>query len=414
MDYKSVFRSRLVSALAAVGLSLVTGCATSTAVHAPRNYIPVDEDAPRSELREISTKTDEPLDFARMLNRVLCADPLLAKATEAFRPRQNVEQLSVGDILNISVSDGEEFSGNVEIGPNGDLDIPYLAPIAADGLSLRELEDKLAHRLVRDGFYKRGFAVVTIERMSTGPRRVAVGGAVFVPGVFVLNDRAPTSIRDLEDNAYGDKLTEPTVANAILRAAGIRPDADIANVVLVRNGERSVLDLSGAFDGKPIENPVVMSGDEIIVPSRGCFQEKLARVSAVTTPGVRLYMSNLTQPASSNAQSAIGRDSINFPYGTRLLQAVVSANCVGGAHVTNANRYVVFMTRDWESGRTVVVERPIEALVRRADRDHFNPYLQEGDALACYDSAVTNARDVLDMLSDAFAPAIFARGIIGD
>ena len=255
---------------------------------------------------------------------------------------------------------------------------------------------------------------MTVERLTTGPRRVAVSGAVFQPGVYFMNDRSPDSVSDLEEAAFGDNAPGATVSEALRRSAGIRPDADIANVVLIRNGERHVLDLSGAFDGAPIENPVILAGDEIVVPSRGCFQEKLARPSAVTAPGVRLYMSNLTQPASSNSQSAINRDAINFPYGTRLLQAVVSANCVGGAHVTNANRYVVFMTRDWETGRTVVVERPIEALVRRADRDNFNPFLQEGDSLACYDSAVTNARDVLDMISDAFAPAIFARGLLGD
>lgn len=400
-----------IFSLAALTLA---GCATSTAVHEPRNYVSVNHDGPRAELREITSKSDEEADVARILNRQRCADPLLAKASTRFTSRLDTDELSAGDILRIKVADGEDFSGTVEIGPDGAVDLPYITPVAADGLTLQALEDAISHRLVRDGFFKRGFAVVTAERLSTGPRRVAVSGAVFKPGVFFLNDRSPDSVSDLEENAFGDNAPGATVAEALRRAAGVRPDADIANVVLVRDGERSVLDLSGAFDGRPMENPVVLSGDEIIVPSRGCFQEKLARASAVTAPGVRLYMSNLTQPASSNSQSAINRDAINFPYGARLLQAVVSANCVGGAHVTNANRYVVFMTRDWETGRTVVVERPVEALVRRADRDNFNPFLQEGDSLACYDSAVTNARDVLDMLSDAFAPAIFVRGLIRD
>jgi len=71
------------------------------------------------------------------------------------------------------------------------------------------------------------------------------------------------------------------------------------------------------------------------------------------------------------------------------------------------------MTKDWDSGRTIVVERPVEALVRRADRDNFNPFLQEGDALACYDSAVTNARDVIRMIGEVASPAIFTRGLIG-
>ena len=404
-------RAVLISAMCAL---MTAGCVTSTAVHEPRNYVPANEDGQRAELRKIKSKHIEHVDLARTLNRQRCSEPLLERASASFSTELDRDQLSIGDILRVDVSDGDEFSGTVEINASGAVDLPYLNPIVADGLSLAALEDQIAHRLVRGGFYKRGFAIVTVERLTTGPRRVAVSGAVFQPGVYFMNDRSPDSVSDLEEAAFGDNAPGATVSEALRRSAGIRPDADIANVVLIRNGERHVLDLSGAFDGAPIENPVILAGDEIVVPSRGCFQEKLARPSAVTAPGVRLYMSNLTQPASSNSQSAINRDAINFPYGTRLLQAVVSANCVGGAHVTNANRYVVFMTRDWETGRTVVVERPIEALVRRADRDNFNPFLQEGDSLACYDSAVTNARDVLDMISDAFAPAIFARGLLGD
>ena len=392
---------------------MTSGCVTSTAVHEPRNYEPLTKDGPRAELLKIQSKRKERIDFARVLNRQRCADPMLAKAVASFSSDLDRDQLSISDILRVEVSDGEEFSGTVEINASGSIDLPYLEPIVVDGLNIQTVEDLIAHRLVRGRFYKRGYVSVSVERILTGPRRVAVSGAVFKPGVMFLNDKSPESVSDLEKSSFGDSSPGATVAQALQRAAGIRPDADIANVVLIRNGERHVLDMSGAFDGKPIENPVILAGDEIFVPSRGCFQEVLARNSAVTAPGVRVFMSNLTQPASSNAQSAINRDAINFPYGTRLLQAVVSANCVGGAHVTNANRYVVFMTRDWETGRTIVVERPIEALVRRADRDSFNPFLQEGDALACYDSAVTNARDVLDMFSDAFAPAIFARGLLG-
>lgn len=400
--------------ICAISALLANGCATSTSLHQPRNYHSVNDIGSRAELAKINSKRDGQVGLAQELNRQRCSSPMLPRSNTTFASNLDQGLLSLGDILRVEVSDGKDFSGTVEITPSGKIDIPYLEPIQADGMTLKSLEDQVAHRLVHDGFYQRGFAMVTIERLATGPRRVSVGGAVFQPGVFFLNERSPESIRELEESSFGESASGATVSQALKRAAGIRPDADISNVVLTRKGERHVLDLSGAFNGSPIQNPIVLAGDEIFVPSRGCFQETLARSSVVTAPGVRLYMSNLTQPASSNAQSAINRDAMNFPYGTRLLQAVVSANCVGGAHVTNANRYVVFMTRDWDSGRTIVVERPIEALVRRADRDNFNPFLQEGDSLACYDSAVTNAREVLDMLSDAFSPAIFARGLLGN
>jgi hypothetical protein len=136
------------------------------------------------------------------------------------------------------------------------------------------------------------------------------------------------------------------------------------------------------------------------VPSRHCFQAKLARPTPITPPGVRVYMSNLTQPALNNASSGIGRDQSNLPYGTRLLQALFSANCVGGAKVTNAHRGAVLVSVNPETGESEVIERDIEALIRRPDRDLYNPVILPNDAIACYDSAVTNAREVLRSLGD--------------
>ena len=46
---------------------------------------------------------------------------------------------------------------------------------------------------------------------------------------------------------------------------------------------------------------------------------------------MRVFMSNLTMPATGNNPSAIDNYATNLPYGTRLLQATASANCMGGA-----------------------------------------------------------------------------------
>lgn len=52
------------------------------------------------------------------------------------------------------------------------------------------------------------------------------------------------------------------------------------------------------------------------------------------------------------------------------------------------------MSRNPVTGVSVVIERRIEDTMTRADRDEFDPYLLPGDAIACYDSAVTNIADV--------------------
>jgi polysaccharide biosynthesis/export protein len=169
-----------------------------------------------------------------------------------------------------------------------------------------------------------------------------------------------------------------------------------------------VFDMTGALNGGPMDDPLLVAGDRVHVPSRGCFQMALARPSRITPPGIRVFMSNLTRPASSNATSAIGEYSTKLPYGTRLLQGLVSANCVGGIQATNAQRWGVLISRNPVTGDSEVVARSIEDMVRRADRDDFNPVLLPNDAIACYDSHVTNARDVIAMVSEAISPALNA------
>jgi polysaccharide biosynthesis/export protein len=167
-----------------------------------------------------------------------------------------------------------------------------------------------------------------------------------------------------------------------------------------RSGRTQSYDLTGFLTGQPVDDPLLVDGDEVTVPSRHCFQDALARPTPITQPGVRIYISNLTTPALSNANSGVGRDQSNLPYGTRFLQALFSANCVGGAKVTNADRTAILVSTNPETGESEVIERSIEALIRRADRDSYNPIVLPNDAIACYDSTVTNIREVLRSLGD--------------
>jgi hypothetical protein len=152
--------------------------------------------------------------------------------------------------------------------------------------------------------------------------------------------------------------------------------------------------MRGVFEGRNAVDIMLLTGDEISVPSRECFQEDLMRPSPISPPGVSMFLSNLTQPATSNATSAVGRDVREMPYGTRYMQAVIDTNCVGGARATSADRSAVLFSRNPITEVSVVIERDIEDLLRRADRDDYDPFLLPGDSIACYDSTITNVGEV--------------------
>ena len=109
---------------------------------------------------------------------------------------------------------------------------------------------------------------------------------------------------------------------------------------------------------------------------------------------MRIFMSNLTAPALSNAQSAVGSDATRLPYGSSLLDSAISANCIGGTHQANASRSIVMVTRNYGSQRQLVIRRSINQLLANSSDPSVNPYVMPNDGVACYDSQFTNFRDV--------------------
>jgi hypothetical protein len=89
---------------------------------------------------------------------------------------------------------------------------------------------------------------------------------------------------------------------------------------------------------------------------------------------------------------------------------LVNANCVGGSRATNAGRYGVLISRNPKTHRTEVIQRSIEQLVLSADRDEINPYLMPDDAIACYDSAITDAREIASFVNQLLVPRRTWRG----
>jgi len=229
---------------------------------------------------------------------------------------------------------------------------------------------------------------------------VHVSGAVFEPGAAEINGKTAETTDKLRQTASGDLHNNRTLSAALRGVAGVRPDADIQRIVIRRDNRRYRVDMKPAATGERFFDPYMLADDEVEVPSMTCFQPGLARSTPITRPGIKANLSNLTVPALHNASSAIDDDVREMKYGTTLLQAVFRMNCVGGIAATNANRHVVLASKNPLTNRMEVIRRPIEDLIRRADRDAHNPILMPGDSIGCYDSTVINVRDVLSSFSD--------------
>ncbi len=303
------------------------------------------------------------------------------------------ERLTRNDLLDIRVGDDETFNGSYVVSRDGTLKLPFLSPIRAQGRTTNQVEDEIARQLIaQDFFVERPRLSVRVADLASVT--VGVSGAVFDPFAVEIGGVEGDRIDTVRQGALGASTEARNLSAALRAAGGVRPDADISGVQVRRDGKVYSIDMRGVFEGQNAVDIMLLTGDEVSVPSLGCFQENLMRPGPISPPGVSLFLSNLTQPAAGNAVSAVGREVREVPYGTRYLQAVIDTNCVGGARASSANRSSVLFSRNPVTDVSVVIERDIEDLLRRADRDDYDPYLLPGDAIACYDSTLTNVAEI--------------------
>lgn len=338
----------------------------------------------------------------------LLADHSVTRASIQASP----DQLAEGDRLQLNVAgDKDQLTGSYIIAANGRIMLMGRIGILAAGKSLPELESEIARLLISRRLIKPIANGVSLKQVELASVSISVSGAVFEPGTVRVGERK-ADIRNLNVSnvVSGDLNTGRMLSTALRAAGGIRPDADPSEIYLIRGSNWSRIDMRGAMDGTLSNDLSISSGDRIFVGSVGCLNEELVRPSPITAPGIRIFMSNLTRPAASNAASAIGKEATSLPYGTRFLQGLVSANCVGGSAM-NAGRSAVLISRNPVTKQSVVISRSIEQLVRSADRDDYNPYLMPGDAIACYDSLAMNLRDVVGMATETASPFLLFKNL---
>jgi protein involved in polysaccharide export with SLBB domain len=346
-----------------------------------RQRNPIQQIVPSETSAEMNTGTCKPFAGGR------------TRAAAALRG----ERLSRNDLLDIRIAEDETFSGGYVISRDGQVKLPFLKPIPAQGRTTGQIEADIISALLAEAFYDDP-PRVSVRVADFASVSVGVSGAVFEPHIVEIGGVQGADLDGRRQDALGASTEARNLSAALRAVGGVRPDADISAVRLKRGTQVYTLDMRGAFEGQNAVDVMLLTGDDISIPSRDCFQDTLMRPGPISPPGVSLYLSNLTQPVQGNASAAIGQTVREVPYGTRFLQAVIDSNCVGGARATSAARSALLFSRNPVNGVSLVIERDIEGLLRRADRDDFDPYLLPGDALACYDSQVTDVAEIARIL----------------
>ena len=151
------------------------------------------------------------------------------------------------------VEDRDNESQRLRVNDNGELEVPYIGLVPAQGKTCRELAYTIKSALEKE-YYYHATVILAVDRVSDKSR-----GKVYVYGA--VKGQGPQEIPPNE--IY-------TVSKAVIRAGGFGDFADKRKVKITRkDGQDMVVDLKRVIEQGHTEDDVVLRpDDQIYVPQR--------------------------------------------------------------------------------------------------------------------------------------------------
>ena len=151
------------------------------------------------------------------------------------------------------VEDRDDKSERFRVNDSGELEVPYVGLVTAQGKTCKELAYTIKAALERE-YYYHATVILAVEKVSEKSR-----GRIYVYGS--VKGQGPQEIP--ADESY-------TVSKAIIRAGGFGDFADKRKVKVTRKGGKDfVVDLKNVIErGKSDEDVVLQPDDQIYVPQR--------------------------------------------------------------------------------------------------------------------------------------------------
>jgi polysaccharide export outer membrane protein len=173
--------------------------------------------------------------------------PLPGAGSSSGAPSPGPTQTQGATPIAPALTGGGEGGLTVRVANNGTIFFPRVGRIKVQGLDAQQVQEMLTKRLsktIRD-------PQLDVRVSGFNSQSVQVTGNLRTPASEAITD-APL-----------------TVLDAINRAGGALPDADLQNVGVTRNGKRYTVDVAALLEtGDPQQNVLLKDGDIIDVPDR--------------------------------------------------------------------------------------------------------------------------------------------------
>ncbi len=224
---------------------------------------------------------------------------------------------------------------------------------------------------------------------SSQPLNVAVVGEVFRPGPYIITavDSTVNEAGDTGTQTGSRSFRPPTLTQAIQRAGGIKPDANVRNVQvrrLSRNGEEKVfsVDLWKLLQEGDLKQDVALQDRDTIIISK----------ATALSPSEQIAIADSTLSPSTIDVNIVGEvinpGAVRIPPNTPLSQAVLAA---GGFAPGRANQKSVDLIRVEPDG--AVVKRRIKLAFTGIINEDSNPALKNNDVVVVRRSGLAGFSD---------------------
>jgi protein involved in polysaccharide export with SLBB domain len=174
--------------------------------------------------------------------------------TNSMSVLDDKKRLGTNDYVSFRVvEDRDNDSQHLRVNDNGELEVPYIGLVQAQGRTCRELAYTIKNLLEKE-YYYHATVILAVDRISEKSR-----GRVYVYGS--VRSQGPQEIPP--DESY-------TVSKAVIRAGGFGDFANKRKVKVTRkNGQDYTIDLKRVIEeGHTEEDLTLQPDDQIYVPQR--------------------------------------------------------------------------------------------------------------------------------------------------
>jgi polysaccharide export outer membrane protein len=222
------------------------------------------------------------------------------------------------DVLTLTIFAGGEKQNvsSMTVSSQGMINVPFIGSVMAKGLTISQLEDRVAKPLAADYFVNPEINIVISEYHSL---HYYISGAVGTPGLYEMKSKA--TLLELIAKAGGVSADHGNIVY-ILHPSSDRTASKKQNQNLYSDKDPSKVDLNKLLDkGDMSQNIELQTGDVVYIPlqsSQNLSASKIYVEGEVKSPGVYTYQEGLT--ALNACIMAGGFSKFAAPNRTRIIR----------------------------------------------------------------------------------------------